>query len=53
MKLYEAPSPNSRRVNIALAEKGIEVERVAVDIRGGEISVPIIWLKIPADGCLC
>ena len=36
MKLYEAPSPNARRVHIALAEKGIEVERVAVDIRGGE-----------------
>ena len=36
MKLYEAPSPNARRVHIALAEKGIEVERIAVDIRGGE-----------------
>ena len=36
MKLYEAPSPNARRVHIALAEKGIEVESVAVDIRAGE-----------------
>ena len=36
MKLYEAPSPNSRRVHIAMAEKGIELDRVAVDIRGGE-----------------
>jgi glutathione S-transferase len=36
MKLYEAPSPNARRVHIAMAEKGIELDRVAVDIRGGE-----------------
>ena len=36
MKLYEAPSPNEQRVHIELAEKGIEVERIAVDIRGGE-----------------
>ena len=36
MKLYEAPSPNARRVHIAMAEKGIELDRVVVDIRGGE-----------------
>ncbi|MDR9765252.1 glutathione S-transferase [Shewanella baltica] len=37
MKLYElAPTPSARRVNIFLAEKGIEVPRVNVDIRGGE-----------------
>ena len=36
MKLYEAPSPNARRVHIAMAELGIELERVAVDIRSGE-----------------
>ena len=36
MKLHEAPSPNARRVHIAMAEKGVEIERVAVDIRGGE-----------------
>jgi glutathione S-transferase len=36
MKLYEAPSPNARRLHIAMAEKGIELDRVAVDIRGGE-----------------
>lgn len=37
MKLYElAPSPSARRVGIFLAEKGIDIERVAVDIRGGE-----------------
>lgn len=36
MKLYEAPSPNARRVHIFMAEKGIEMERVPVDIRAGE-----------------
>ena len=36
MKLHESPSPNARRVHIAMAEKGIEIERVSVDIRGGE-----------------
>lgn len=36
MRLYEAPSPNARRVHIFMAEKGIDCERVPVDIRGGE-----------------
>jgi glutathione S-transferase len=36
MKLHEAPSPNARRVHIFMSELGMECERVAVDIRGGE-----------------
>ncbi len=36
MKLYESPSPNARRVHIFMAEKGVDCERVPVDIRGGE-----------------
>jgi glutathione S-transferase len=37
MKLYDAPlAPNPRRVRIFLAEKGIEVPRVEIDIVGGE-----------------
>ena len=36
MKLYESPSPNARRVQVFMAEKGIEIERVPVDIRAGE-----------------
>ena len=36
MKLYESPSPNARRVQAFMAEKGIDCERVQVDIRGGE-----------------
>jgi glutathione S-transferase len=37
MKLYDAEwAPSPRRVRITLAEKGIEVERVQVDLRTGE-----------------
>lgn len=37
MKLFDAEwAPSPRRVRIFLAEKGIEVERVKVDIMGGE-----------------
>ena len=35
MKLYEAPSPNARRVHI-YGRKGLECDRVAVDIRAAE-----------------
>lgn len=37
MKLYDAPwAPSPRRVRIFLAEKGVEVPREAIDLRGGE-----------------
>ena len=37
MKLHETPGvPNARRVHVFMAEKGIDMERVVVDIRGGE-----------------
>jgi glutathione S-transferase len=36
MKLYESRSPNARRVNIFLAEKGVDLERQEVDIQSGE-----------------
>ncbi|MCP5179317.1 MAG: glutathione S-transferase family protein [Pseudomonadales bacterium] len=36
MRLYESPSPNARRVHVFMAEKGIDMERVRVDIRKGE-----------------
>src|SRR5258706_6233481 len=37
LKLYHSPaSPNSRRVRIFLAEKGLKVLLVAVDLRKGE-----------------
>ncbi len=48
MKLHESPSPNARRVHIFMAEKGVEIERVAVDIRGGENLTPDYKAKNPA-----
>ena len=36
MKLYESPSPNARRVHIFMAEKGLEFDRISVDIRAAE-----------------
>jgi glutathione S-transferase len=37
LKLYHAPaSPNSRRVRMFLAEKGISVPLVSVDLAAGE-----------------
>lgn len=37
MKLYDYPqAPNPRRVNIFIAEKGIDIERVNIDLGTGE-----------------
>jgi glutathione S-transferase len=37
VRLYEQPrAPNPRRVNIFLAEKGIDIERVNIDLIAGE-----------------
>jgi glutathione S-transferase len=36
MKLYNAPAPNPRRVRSFLAEKGIEIPRVDLDLLAGE-----------------
>ena len=36
MKLYNSIGPNPRVVNMFLAEKGVDVERVTVDLRAGE-----------------
>lgn len=41
MKLYDmASAPNPRRVRIFLAEKGIEIDRVQIDISQGENLAP-------------
>ena len=47
MRLHESPSPNARRVHIFMAEKGIDCERVAVDIRGAENISPEYLAKNP------
>ena len=37
MQLYTAPrAPNPRRVTMFMAEKGFDVPKVEVDLRGGE-----------------
>lgn len=49
MKLYDFPqAPNPRRVNIFLAEKGIEVERVPINLLKGEHLTPQYMAKNPA-----
>ena len=49
MKLHEAnATPNARRVHIFMAEKGIEIERVPVDIRAGENLSEAYLAKNPA-----
>jgi len=49
MKLYDFPkAPNPRRVNIYLAEKGIDIERVPVDLFKGEQLSPEYRAKNPA-----
>jgi len=53
MKLYDAGrAPNPRRVQIFLAEKGIEIEREQLDLNGLEHRSPEIakknpWMTIP------
>ena len=36
MKLYDSIGPNPRVVKMFMAEKGLEIERIAVDLRAGE-----------------
>ena len=46
MKLYDhATAPNPRRVRVFLAEKGIEVETVAIDLQAGEHKTPEFLTK--------
>ena len=47
VRLYDQPrAPNPRRVNIFLAEKGIEIERVDVNLMAGEHKQPAYVAKI-------
>ena len=47
MQLHESESPNARRVHIFMAEKGIDIPRVPVDIRAGENLKPEYLAKNP------
>ncbi len=47
VRLYDQPrAPNPRRVNIFLAEKGIEIERVDVNLMAGDHKQPDYLAKI-------
>ena len=47
VRIYDQPrAPNPRRVNIFLAEKGIEIERVDIDLIAGEHKKPDYLAKI-------
>lgn len=49
MKLYDvAQAPNPRRVRVFLAEKGIDVPTVQVDMRAGEHKTPEFLRKNPS-----
>lgn len=49
MKLYDwTPAPNPRRVRIFLAEKGMSVELVQVDVLGGEHKTDAFLEKNPS-----
>jgi glutathione S-transferase len=51
MKLYDYPAaPNPRRVRVFLAEKGIDVPKVLVDITKGENRSPEYLAKNPMGG---
>lgn len=51
MKFYNSMGPNPKMVRIFMAEKGIELERIEVDIRGGENrKEPYLSAKNPTGG---
>lgn len=49
MKLYDAMTPNSLRVKVFLAEKGIDIPRELVDVMGGGTRTPE-FLKVNSLG---
>ena len=50
MKLYNAPAPNPRKVRIFLAEKGVDVPRVDLDLQAGESRTPEFLAKNSLGG---
>lgn len=48
MRLYDSIGPNPRVVRMFAAEKGISLDRVTVDLRGGENRQPPYLAKNPA-----
>lgn len=53
MRLFQSVGPNPRVVTMYLAEKGIALERVSVDIMAGENRQPDYLARNPAGGSPC
>src|SRR5438067_8480537 len=47
MKLYQSIGPNPRIVKMFIAEKGLDIERIDVDLRGGENRQPAHLARNP------
>lgn len=50
MKLHDSIGPNPRVVRMAIAEKGMTVETVKVDLMAGENRQPAYLAKVPTGG---
>jgi glutathione S-transferase len=50
MKFYDSIGPNPRMVRIAMAEQGVSVETVTIDIRKGENRQPAYLALVPTGG---
>ena len=53
MRLYDSVGPNPRVVRMFMAERGIEIPRVAVDLRGGENRQPAHLARNPMGQMPC
>ncbi|MBV1796353.1 glutathione S-transferase family protein [Siccirubricoccus sp. G192] len=53
MKFYNSVGPNPRVVRMFMAERGIEVPRAEVDLRGGENRQPAYMAKNPMGQMPC
>ena len=51
MRLYNSVGPNPRAVRIFMAERGIELPKVEIDLRGGENRQAAYLAKNPAGQC--
>jgi glutathione S-transferase len=53
MLFYDSVGPNPRVVRMFMAERGIEVPKTAIDLRGGENRQPAYMAKNPAATMPC
>lgn len=53
MQFHDSVGPNPRVVRMFMAERGIDLPRMRVDLRGGENRQPDYLAKNPAGQCPC